>query len=75
MLALDSRSITHFSVDEIAPHHDHLRAIYDVARQRAVRICLARSIRVPFNPFESRHCQDVNIIETREELALLIKGL
>jgi hypothetical protein len=49
-------SITHITEGEVTTHHDHLVATDDVARKRSVRKCFSGRIRIPFDPFECRHC-------------------
>jgi hypothetical protein len=66
VLALNRSDIAVGSVGEVPSHDDHLRIIDNVAGKQAVRCSRARLVRIPLYPFESRHCEDVYIIEPLE---------
>ena len=66
MLALDSRNIAVRSVGKVPSHDNHLRIVDNIASEQTVRCSRAWLIRIPLNPFESRHCEDINIIESLE---------
>ena len=64
MLALDSRDIAGRSVGKVSSHDKHLRIVDNITRERTMRRSRAWLTTIPFNPFESRHCEDVYIIES-----------
>jgi len=70
MLTLDHRNIAYsVAVSEIATHDDHLGVVDDIATKQAMRSSIGRWIvGVPFNPFESRHGEDINIVESLTRL-------
>lgn len=63
MLALDTRNVAVGSIGEVAPHDNHLRIVDDIAGEQTMWCSRAWLIRVPFDPFESRHCEYIYIIE------------
>ena len=66
MLALNSRDIAGRSVGKVPSHDNHLRIVDDIASEQTVRCSRAWLIGIPFNPFESRHCEDIHIVESLE---------
>ena len=68
VLALDKRDVAVCSICKVSAHDKHLRIFDDITRERAVRCSRAWFVRIPFDPFKSRHRKDINVVISLELL-------
>jgi hypothetical protein len=64
VLALNKRDVAVCSVCKVSAHDKHLRIFDDITRERAVRCPRAWLVRIPFDPFKSRHGEHIYVVES-----------
>src|SRR5256714_7827714 len=64
VLTLNMGDVAFCSVCKVAAQDEHLRILDNITTERAVRRPRTRLVRIPFDPFESRHCEHIYVIES-----------
>ena len=64
MLGLDSWNVAVCRKCEVPTHDYHLGVVNNIAGEPAMGVCCLWLVRIPIDPFEGRHCEDVNVVKT-----------